>query len=80
MDQISLSRRQVTAIAAVFAILLIIGFWLKLNPNWQGNSYYKDAAKLQAEEYNVLQNTKGHPEVIAPPAGDKTYQPESGKN
>lgn len=80
MEQISLSRGHVTAIAVAFALLLIVAFWFKLNPQWQGNSYYQDAAKLQSQEYNVLDGTKGHTEPTPPPTGDKAYQPESGKN
>jgi hypothetical protein len=80
MEQISLSRAQVTAIAVVFALLLIVGFWFKLNPSFQSNSYYQNAAKLQSQEYNVLDETKGHTTPTPPPAGDQAYQPESGKN
>jgi hypothetical protein len=80
MEQISLSRGHVTAIAVAFALLLIVGFWFKLNPKGPGNAYYQDAAKLQAQEYNVLDETKGHTIATPPPASDKAYQPESGKN
>jgi len=80
MEQLNLSRRQVTAIGAAFAVLLLVGFWYKLNPKFHTNAYYKDAARLQAQEANIQADAKGRPIVVAAPPSDKAYQPESGKD
>jgi hypothetical protein len=70
----------VIAIAAVFAILLIFGFWRKLNPAFDKNAYYRDAAKLGAVEGIVSPNAeKDGGKAVAIPS-DQAYQPEKGSD
>jgi hypothetical protein len=78
MQQIRLSRNTAMAIAAMFVLLLTAGFLWKMNPlsGQRREQYYKDAARVQAEEAN-LPDAPGQP-VVAPIASDKAYQPETG--
>ena len=76
---IQFSRPVVIAIAAVFAVLLGWGIWSKLNQQGNRQAYFRDAARLQAEEKFVTEtDAKGNKVVSPPTPNDKAYQPESG--
>lgn len=80
MDTIRVPKAAVVAAATAFAVLLLAVFWWKLNPAWSGDrKYYRDAARLQAEEANMPADGNvpaGTPRPGVP--ADKIYQPESG--
>jgi hypothetical protein len=81
MTSIKLTRPLVIAISAAFALLLVAGFWWKLNPAFSRQPYFQDAARLQAEEQNLGPIKRDDPNSTPPPvASDKVYQPESGRD
>ena len=78
MDRIRISRPVGLAIIAATAGVLIWMLTMAFRSHFKGESYYQDAAKLQATEGVLVPNPNGGGAISTPIASDKAYQPERG--
>jgi len=80
MPQFQLTKPVAIALASVFGVLLLVGFWFKMNPSFDRNSYFRNAAKATAAEEGIEVTPDANGMKPPPVASDKAYQPESGSN